>query len=114
MNTEIRNSELAQQVGNQIKSKYESGKLKDKHIKDFLKKYYDGDPTNTCPVGCKADCQLECYIEIHQSLIDDKGNLNEFEVPYTRDKQNYCCGKEMETLQNGNIYCTVCGNEYNE
>lgn len=47
-------------------------------------------------------------------MLDDEGNVSEFKIPYIRDKQDYCCGKPMEKLDNGNIYCTVCGGEYEE
>jgi hypothetical protein len=88
--------------------------LKDVHIKKFLTKYYEGNPVMTCPTGCKADCQLDCYIDIHKALIDDEGKVVEFETPYVRDGIHHCCGLEMESLDNGNIYCTVCGSEYEE
>lgn len=65
-----------------------------------------------CPVGCKSDCQLDCYIEIHQALVDDEGNVSEFKTPYVRDGQDHCCGLPMQTLDNHNVYCTVCGEEY--
>lgn len=112
MNTAIRNSELAKKIAEDIRKQYKTGKLNDKKIKAFLKEYYEGDPSTECPKGCKSDCMLECYIEIHQSLINDDGEKVDFKEPYIRDGEYYCCGKPMDTLENGNIYCSVCGGEY--
>lgn len=111
MNQEIRTSPLAMQIESGIRKQYETGKLKDKHIKDFMKKYYDGDPSSDCPKGCKGSCLLDCYIDIQKALINDRNELIDFNIKYIRDGLPYCCGKQLEDLNN-NLYCTACGNEY--
>lgn len=97
-----------------IRSKYEKGKLKDSAIKKFLDKYNEGDPECAGCKGCSKEDMLECYIDIHRALVDDDGDLNEFEEPYIRDGEYFCCGKELKELENGDLYCQVCGIEYEE
>lgn len=107
----IRNTDLTKRIAVAIRKQVADKKLSDKKIKDFLTTYYDGDPTVTCPVGCKGDCKLDCYIEIHQALVDDDGKHVSFKELYTRDNAYHCCGKETSKLKKVK-YCQVCGNEY--
>ncbi len=97
-----------------IRDKYEKGKLKDNAIKKFLDKYNEGDPECAGCKGCSKEDMLDCYIDIHRALVDDDGDLNEFEEPYIRDGKYFCCGRELKELENGNLYCQVCGIEYEE
>jgi hypothetical protein len=108
---EIRDSAVANMVKNSINALHKKGKLSDKSLKDFMKQYYDGDPTSDCPNGCKGNCLLDCYIDIHQSLIGDDGDIHDFKTKYTRDNAYHCCGKHLVKLKD-NLYCTVCSNEY--
>jgi hypothetical protein len=114
VNMEIRQSETSKAIEKDIRDRYKSGKLKDSHIKKFLTNYYDGSPYFDCPTGCKSNCQLDCYIDIHTALVDDDEDVNEFKTPYVRDGEHHCCGMKMGELESGNIYCTVCGNEYED
>ena len=100
------------EIKKDIVARYQSGKLKDSHIKKFLKNYYDGNPVNECPTGCNSTCMLDCYIEIHQALVSDYGEKLNFKEPYIRDGERFCCGMELQKLTNGNRYCEVCGAEY--
>lgn len=97
-----------------IRSKYEKGKLKDTTIKKFLDKYNEGDPECAGCKGCSKEDMLDCYVDIHKALVDDDGDVNEFEEPYMRDGEYFCCGREIKELENGNLYCSVCGQEYVE
>ena len=97
-----------------IRDKYEKGKLKDNEIKKFLDKYNEGDPECAGCKGCSKEDMLECYIDIHKALVDDDGDVNEFEEPYVRHGEYFCCGREIIELENGNLYCSVCGQEYEE
>lgn len=97
-----------------IRDKYEKGKLKDTTIKKFLDKYNEGDPECAGCNGCSKEDMLDCYIDIHKALVDDDGDVNEFEEPYVRHGEYFCCGKEIKELDNGNLYCSVCGQEYVE
>ena len=106
-------AEKEAEVEADIRSKYEKGKLKDSAIKKFLDKYNEGDPECAGCKGCSKEEMLECYIDIHKALVDDDGDLNEFEEPYIRDGEYYCCGREIKELD-GNLYCSVCGTEYED
>jgi len=107
-------TEKEAEVEADIRSKYEKGKLKDTTIKKFLDKYNEGDPECAGCNGCSKEDMLDCYIDIHKALVDDDGDLNEFEEPYMRDGEYFCCGREIKELENGNLYCQVCGIEYEE
>lgn len=107
-------AEKEAEVEADIRDKYEKGKLKDNEIKKFLDKYNEGDPECAGCKGCSKEDMLECYIDIHKALVDDDGDLNEFEEPYVRDGEYFCCGRELKELENGNLYCQVCGTEYEE
>lgn len=107
-------AEKETEVEADIRDKYEKGKLKDNEIKKFLDKYNEGDPECAGCKGCSKEDMLECYIDIHKALVDDDGDLNEFEEPYIRDGEYFCCGRELKELENGNLYCQVCGIEYEE
>lgn len=96
----------------ELKTSIEKKKLSSKKVKDFIKRYYDGDPTMTCPVGCKATCQEECYIEIHKALVSDEGKQQAFQTLYNRFGEKHCCGKLTQKLERGTNYCTVCGKEH--
>lgn len=97
-----------------IRDKYKKGKLKDTTIKKFLDKYNEGDPECAGCNGCSKEDMLDCYIDIHKALVDDDGDVNEFEEPYVRHGEYFCCGREIIELVNGNLYCSVCGQEYEE
>lgn len=107
-------AEKEAEVEADIRDKYEKGKLKDNEIKKFLDKYNEGDPECAGCKGCSKEDMLECYIDIHKALVDDDGDLNEFEEPYIRDREYFCCGREIKELENGDLYCQVCGTEYQE
>lgn len=107
-------AEKEAEVEADIRDKYEKGKLKDNEIKKFLDKYNEGDPECAGCKGCSKEDMLDCYIDIHKALVDDDGDLNEFEEPYIRDGEYFCCGRELKELENGDLYCQVCGTEYQE
>ena len=90
---------------------YQSGKLKDSHIKKFLVNYYDGSPHDMIK-GSNKQALLEDYILIHEALVGDDLRKHEFKELYTRHENEHCCGQAIETLPNGNNYCEVCGTEY--
>jgi len=103
------------EVAAKVRKDIESGKLKLSAIKEFMTNYYEGDPDCAdCPKKCGKDTLVDCYVEIMKAMVDDEGEVNEFETPYVRDGENYCCGKPLEELDNGNLLCTVCGSEYED
>lgn len=104
--------ESENQVEDKIRSTYPK-KLKVSAIKKFLKTYYDGDAEMANLDDFEDEQLLEMYIEIQQSLVDDEGDTHEMEEAYFRDDVIFCCGKETKAMEDtNNIYCEVCGNEY--
>lgn len=101
-------------LAEKIKKDISSGKVKQAKIKEFLKSYYDGDAECSDCSGCSKDEMINCFIEINKKLVDDDGAAHAVEEPYVRDGENYCCGKPLVTLDNGNLYCEPCGTEYEE
>lgn len=101
-------------VEKKLNKQFKEGKLKITQIKKFLKKYYDGNDDCSDCSKCSKEEQLKCYIDIHKSLVDDDAVCNNFEEPYVRNEQNYCCGVPLDELSKGTLYCTICGTEYEE
>lgn len=106
-------SKMEATVEKEIKENYESKKLKDTVIKKFLKEYYEGDPDcKDCSVGCTKEEALQCYIDLKKNFVDDEGDVHAESEPYYRDNEVFCCGHECSKLDNGNLYCEICGEEY--
>lgn len=96
-----------------IRAQFKKGDLKPNKIKSFLKDYYEGNPDcGECPKGCSQEDQLDCYIAIQVSFIDDEGATHAQEEPYTRGGENFCCGKMLEPMEDGNFHCEICGTDY--
>lgn len=106
--------EKEKEVEENIREQYRKKKLKDSTIQKFLDNYNEGDPECKGCKGCTKEDMLDCYIDIHKALVDDDGEVNDMEEPYIRDNEYHCCGKELEELENGNYYCSVCGQEYED
>ena len=105
-------AEAEEAVDKKIRAEFKSGKLKLSTIKDFMKKYFEGDPEcGECPKSCEKDAVLECYIGIHKELVDDEGNVSPMEEAYVRNGENYCCGKPIDEID-GKLYCSVCDSTY--
>lgn len=100
-------TEKQQEVMEEIQAQYASKKLTDKHIEKFLDEYFNG----TFKAKDKKRA-LSKYMEIHMECVDEDGELHDFEDPYYVDDVPYCCGAELEELENGNLYCVHCGSEY--
>ncbi len=101
-------------VEKKLNKQFKEGKLKIAQIKKFLKKYYDGNDDCSDCSKCSKEEQLKCYIDIHKNLVDDDAVYNNFEEPYVRNEQNYCCGVPLDEMDKGTLYCTICGTEYEE
>lgn len=91
---------------------YQSGKLKDSHVKKFLTNYYDGSPHDMLKGNNKKQL-LEDYILIHEGLVGDDLKKHDFKELYTRHGMKFCCGQSVVKLPTGNLYCEVCGTEHN-
>lgn len=105
--TNNKRSEAEKKVEDNIRAFYGKKQLKDKAIATFLKYYLDGDSTEL-----SKEEALEKYIEINKMLVDDDGNVSPVEEAYIRDEKYHCCGHELKDMDNGHVYCEICGNEY--
>lgn len=109
-------SDERQQAEDSVEDKIRTSfgkKLKLTAIKKFLKTYYDGDAELADLDELDEDELLDMYIEIQRALVDDDGDVHEMEEAYPRNGVYFCCGKEAVTMEDSeNIYCEVCGNEY--
>jgi hemerythrin-like domain-containing protein len=89
----------------EIREAYKDKELSDKEIADYLDSYF-----NEKQKGTKAE-KLNMYVEIQRSLVDDDGEVHEFEDPYYVNDEAYCCGHELKEVD-GELYCEVCGTSY--
>lgn len=104
--------EAEDKIRTDLAKKVKTGKLTIKKIKEFLKQYYEGDADCSDCKKCSDEEIVECYIDIHVALVDDDADIAEFSAPYERRGMSFCCGKELVELENGNLSCTICGEEF--
>ena len=96
------------EVEEEILEAYEDGSLTDKEIANFLEDYFNG---KFKPINKKR--ALNKYIEIQCDLVDADGDRMPMGEPYyVSDEDVFCCGSEIKELDNGNLFCEVCGQEY--
>ena len=96
------------EVEEEILEAYEDGSLTDKEIANFLEDYFNG---KFKPINKKR--ALNKYIEIQCDLVDADGDRMPMGEPYyVSDEDVFCCGSESKELDNGNLFCEVCGQEY--
>lgn len=96
------------QIEEEIMESYENGSLTDKQIAKFLEEYFNG---KFKPINKKR--ALNKYIEIQCDLVDEEGDRMEMGEPYyVNDEEIFCCGSSIKELDNGNLFCEVCGQEY--
>ena len=95
-----------------IDAEIESGKLTSKKMKAFLEKYYEGNADCSKCKGCSSEELVDCYKDAKVSFVGDEGEVNEEGNPYIRNEMYFCCGRECKELENGNIFCEICGEEF--
>lgn len=105
-------AEAESKVRKDIAAQIKKGKLTVKKMKEFLKQYYEGDADCKDCKGCSEEEIIECYTDIHVALVDDEGEVNEMGQPYVRRDANYCCGKELQEMEDDTMYCEICGETY--
>lgn len=97
-----------QEIEEEIAEAYENGDLTDKEIANFLDDYFNG---KFKPINKKR--AYNKYVEIMCDLVDADGDRMDMqEAYYINDEEIYCCGSEIKELDNGNLFCEVCGTEY--
>lgn len=100
--------ETQQEIEEEIAEAYENGDLTDKEIANFLDDYFNG---KFKPINKKR--AYNKYVEIMCDLVDVDGDRMDMkEAYYINDDEIYCCGSEIKELDNGNLFCEVCGTEY--
>lgn len=101
-------------IKDEIESLYSAKKLTIKHMKDFLKKYYDGKAECKDCKGCKENEIVACYIQLKQNFVDDYGEVLEEAQAYERDGEVYCCGNpcEADPDDDSAVVCTICGEQW--
>lgn len=97
-----------QEIEEEILEAYEDGSLTDKEIANFLEDYFNG---KFKPINKKR--ALYKYIEIQCDLVDADGDRMPMGEPYyVSDEDVFCCGSKIKELDYGNLFCEVCGTEY--
>lgn len=94
-------------IRDDMRKQYAQKEITDKEISKFLDSY-----TNGRFKSVNKKRSLDKYIEIHTDLVDDDGDVHDFEDPYLANGKAHCCASELKELENGNLYCEKCGSEY--
>lgn len=90
-----------------IQLRYSKKQLTDKEIAKFLDTHFNG----RFQAKDKKRA-LAKYMEIFAELVDEDGEVHGFADPYYVEEAPFCCGAELSELDNHNLYCEHCGNEY--
>lgn len=107
--------EALEALDGQLRKDCKAKKLKLVTMKKELKAFYDGDDEALEAIAeMKSDEILDNYIDMKQLFIDDDGEENETESPYSVNGEYYCCGMPLTYNEDDNTFiCEVCGSEYN-
>ena len=107
--------EALEALNGQLRKDFKAKKLKLTTMKKELKAFYDGDDEALEAIAeMKSDEILDNYIDMKQLFIDDDGEENETESPYSVNGEYYCCGMPLTYNEDDNTFiCEVCGSEYN-
>ena len=106
-------TEAEDAIEEDIRGKFEKGKLKIAAIKKELTKVYEGEAECKGCKKCSEDEILDCYISWKRSFVNDDGEEVDAETEYTRNGTRFCCGKELVDGDDGPM-CEICGAEYTE
>lgn len=104
--TELRRLAVEEAVED-INTQIDNGEIEEEMIDDLMPHFYT-DYDTKFPIEDK----IKYFVEAYQRLIDDEGERHEFQEPYYIDEKEACCGHFLNTLENGNLHCEICGNEY--
>ena len=106
--------EAEAKIAGEIEQKYGAKKLTIKHMKDFLKKYYNGKAECKDCKGCKDNEVIACYTQLKQNFVDDSGDVMGEGEAYERDGEIYCCGTpcDADPDDDSTVVCTICGEQW--
>lgn len=98
------------ELDKELRAEYKKKGISDKEVAETCEAFYlDHEGyDSTLPKNEK----LDMYIAATQRMIDDEGEQPEFKEPYEMNGQNACCGHYLKELENGNLYCEVCAQEF--
>jgi hypothetical protein len=94
----------------ELKADYKKKGITDKEIAETCEAFYLEHEGYDAKLP--KDEKLKMYIEATQRMIDDEGEQHEFQEPYEMNGQSACCGHYLKELENGNLYCEICGQEF--
>lgn len=99
--------ELRAKILKQIKTRALKMSTIKKYVKDNVE---DIDIDNEM----SKDELIEAYITLKCAYIDDDGDMQKNETPYSVNGFPFCCGVPLEYNESENTFvCTLCGGEYN-
>lgn len=98
------------EVAKEVKRMIKEGEISIKEINEQLEEYFT--PEEGYSAKLPKNEKIEMFIEMQQSLVDDEGEQREPSDPYELNGELACCGKHLSELDNGNVYCAICGEEY--
>ena len=106
--------EAEAKIAGEIEKQYGAKKLTIKHMKDFLKKYYNGKAECKDCKGCKDNEVIACYTQLKQNFVDDSGDVMGEGEAYERDGEIYCCGTPCDADPDDDTTCTcsICGESW--
>ena len=107
--TDVR-AEAIGELEKELRAEYKKKKISDKEITEGCEAFYlehEGFDKKL-PKGE----QLDMYIAATQRMVDDEGEQHEFQEPYEMNGIPACCGHYLKELEDGNLYCPVCSQEY--
>lgn len=106
--------EAEAKIAGEIEQKYGAKKLTIKHMKDFLKKYYNGKAECKDCKGCKDNEVIACYTQLKQNFVDDSGDVMGEGEAYERDGEVYCCGTpcDADPDDDSACICQICGEQW--
>lgn len=96
------------EIEDRIREQYKDKEISDKEIADFLNEYYNGNYK-----GTKVE-NLNNYVAIQRALVDEDGEEHDFQEAYYVGEDVHCCGAKVKELENGNLYCEICGSTYEQ
>ncbi len=107
--TEARAKAMAN-ISKELRASYKKKELTDKEISEGLADFFTPDEGYNPKLPAKE--KLELYIQVYQRMVDDEGDFQDMATPYYINEESVCCGHFLKELEDGNMFCEVCGNSY--
>lgn len=109
--SEARKEAIEEQVADVI-SQYESGDLTIEDMEEIISDFYIvGEEAELLEQAETDEEKFILFIEAYCRLIDEDGEMHEFQEPYEVGEEPYCCGHILEEVKGG-YKCPHCEAEY--